>query len=96
MMTKLKENEIELVSINAGAIVRQNAVYREHTIKRGMYGVDIKGEPIPAQDIETAASIEYLAVRQDAPTPLVNALLHTIHGDPIGLPVRLSGRVKTI
>ncbi|MDA7977487.1 MAG: hypothetical protein MPJ50_01800 [Pirellulales bacterium] len=85
----LRNNEIELVSIDAAALAQQSA-FEIVTIPPGAYGYDKHGERIPRHEITTIGSADFVAVRSDASEALVTAILDSIYGDPVGFASQLN------
>lgn len=89
LLNRLRTNEYELVSIDAGAFAQQPQ-YEIVTIPAGAYGYDQRGERIPRHEITTVASTDFVAVRADAPDALVTTVLDAIYGDPLGFAASLN------
>lgn len=85
----LRDNEIELVSIDAAALAQQSE-FHAVTIPAGAYGYDKSGERIPRHEITTIGSTDFVAVRADASEALVTNILDAIYADPVGFASKLN------
>lgn len=77
--TLLSTGEYRLANIDATALTQRYPHFREYRIPRRRYGTDATRQPIPLREITTVATTAHLAVRNDAPDELVNALIQARH-----------------